>query len=361
MKTLSIARKGLVAPLFAAISLAMIYAPANAADYPQRVAIGGNSAKYGLGVSDVALLRRDAGPGASVRVDQLLKQFSASTDPITTRGTFKTERGEQKTDVIGEGWSLSVYADGSRMKYRNYAYLDGPNNKPLPLDSRLSQDALEKLGRNFIATKLGQFAVLGRGEALVPYFTQFQVSGGGSTEAGAKPVAETVFANTVIFARSVNGIPVLGPGSKIAVVFANDGQPVGFDLDWSSYQVTASRQKAATLAGIQDRAKKVFPFDLSAADAKTTRFECGYFDLGARKRDVNAPIQTACLVHANKRQIVDKVAYSKDPQSGHTIAAVMSPVPAGATIERDTSWPEALMLLGVKPGNTDIPADNRLR
>ncbi|MES2353203.1 MAG: hypothetical protein V4568_02180 [Pseudomonadota bacterium] len=361
MNKFSIARKSLAVPLFAAISLSMIHAPVNAADYPQRAAIAGNSAKYGLGVSDVALLRRDSGPGASVRVDQLLKQFSASTDPITTRGIFKTERGEQKTNVIGEGWSLSVFGDGSRMKYRNYAYLDGPNNKPLPLTSRLSQDALEKLGRNFVATKLGQFAVLGRGEALIPYFTQFQVGGGGSTEPGVKSVAEEVFANTVIFARSVNGIPVLGPGSKIAVIFANDGQPVGFDLDWSSYQVSTARQKAATLTDIQSRAKKVFPFDLSAADTKTTRFECGYFDLGARKRDVNAPIQTACLVHANKRQIVDKVAYSKDPNSGHTVAAYMSPVPAGATIERDTNWPEALLLLGIKPTNTDVPPTTRLR
>jgi hypothetical protein len=361
MNAFSVARKGLAAPLFAAIGLSITYLSATAADYPQRLTIADRSVKYGVGVSEVPLLRRAPGPGMGVTADLLLKEFAGSFDPITTSGDSKAASSERKIDITGNGWSLNVYADGTRVKYRNYAYLDSPNNKSLPLASRLSQDQLEKLGRDFIATKLGRYVALGKNETLVPYFTEFQVGGGGSTSPGVRPGPEEVLASTVIFTRSVGGIPILGPGSKVAVIIANDGQPVGFDLDWAAYQPTGTTQKVVSLTEVQGRASKLFPFDLSAPDTKTTRFECGYFDIGARKRDVNAPIQSACLIHAHKRQIVDKVAYSQDPNSGHTIAAYMGPIPAGATIERDTSWPQALKLLGIAPPNSDVPGGIRLR
>ncbi|HVK54834.1 MAG TPA: hypothetical protein VM532_07365 [Burkholderiales bacterium] len=361
MTTFSNVQKGLSAALFTAIGLSIISSPSVAADFPQRLAIAERSLKSGVGLSEVPLLRRDPGPGMGVMTEQLVANFGQSGDPITTRGALKTERTETKTSVFGEGWSLQVYADGTRVRYRNYEYLDGANNKPVPLASRMSQEQLEKYGREFIANKLGRYVVLGKNEALVPYFTEFQVGGGGSTLPDAKPVAEEVIANTVIFARSVNGVPILGPGSKIAVIFANDGQPTGFDMDWATYQPTGKTQKVSALTEVQSRARKLFPFDLSASDVKTTRFECGYFDIGARKRDVNAPIQTACLVHANKRQIVDKVAFAADPNSGHTVAAYMGPIPAGATVERDMSWPQALTLLGITPPKSDPPGGTRLR
>jgi len=352
-------RKNLAASLLAALGLSITVSSATAADFPQRQAIAGTSAKYGMSVSQVPLLRRDPGPGMAVITDQMVKEFAGATDAINTRGTYKVERAEQQTRIIGEGWSMHIYADGTRVRYRNYDYLDGPNNKPLPVASRMTQDQLEKLGRNFIATKLARYVTLGKNETLVPYFTEFQIGGGGPALTDTKPVAESVFASTVVFTRSIGGIPVLGAGSKLAIVFANDGQAIGFDMDWASYQPTGGYQKTSTLTDIQGRAKKLFPFDLSASDVKTTRFECGYFDIGARKRDTSAPVQAACLIHANKRQIVDKVAYAQDPNSGHTLAAYMGPIPAGATIERDTSWPQAMKLLGITPPNTDIPGGIR--
>jgi len=359
VKKFSITKNRLAMPLLAALSLGVIQGAANAADFPQRVAIGATSAKYGMNAAAVPLLRREPGPGMGIMSSQLLKEFSSSTDPITTAGDYKTTRGVDKIGFIGNGWSMQVFADGTRIKYRNYDYLDGTNNKPLPVTSRLTQSQLEKLGREFIATKLKSYVRLGSNETLVPYFTEFQVGGGGSTLPGSKPVAEEVFASTVIFARSVGNIPVLGAGSKIAVIFANDGRAAGFDMDWAAYQDTGIMQKTAPLTEVQGRAMKLFPFDLQASDTKTTRFECGYFDIGARKRDTEATLQSACLVHANKRQIVDKVVYARDPTSGHTVAAHMAPIPAGATIERDASWPQALTLLGITLPNTDVPGEKR--
>jgi len=359
VKKFSNSKNRLAIPLLAALSLAAVETAATAADFPQRVAIGATSAKYGVNATAVPLLRREPGPGIGIMSSQLLKEFSASTDPVTTAGDYKTSRGVDKINFIGNGWSLQVFADGTRIKYRNYDYLDGANNKPLPVASRLTQSQLEKLGREFIATKLKSYVRLGANETLVPYFTEFQIGGGGSTLPDSKPAAEEVFASTVIFARSVGGIPVLGAGSKLAILFANDGRAAGFDLDWAAYQDTGIAQKAASLTEIQGRAMKLFPFDLRSTDTKTTRFECGYFDIGARKRDVEAPVQAGCLVHANKRQIVDKAVYAADPTSGHTIAAHMAPIPAGATIERDASWPQALRLLGLSVPNVDVPGDKR--
>lgn len=360
MKMFSATRKTLGLSLLTIIAASAVQLSAVAADFPQRQEIAAISAKYGVNASAVPLLKREVGPGISVMSDRLLKGFSTATDPVTTAGSFKTQRGIDKIAFIGTGWTLQVYADGTKVRYRNYDYLDGVDNKPLPLASRLTQSQLEKLGREFVSSKLGRYVTLGLNETLVPYFTEFQVHGGGSTLPDAKPVDDVVMASTVIFTRAVGGIPVLGAGSKLAIIFANNGKAAGFDMDWAAYQNTGVMQKVASLTEVQGRASKLFPFDLASADTKVTRFECGYFDIGARKHDVNAPVQSACLVHANKRQIVDKVVYDKDPTSGHTLAAHMGPIPAGATIERDTSWPQALTLLGVKVPNTDVPADKRI-
>ena len=346
-------------PLLTGLALSIACMAANAADFSQRTALAERSLKSGLGVDSAPLLTRAPGPGQRVATELFVKEFSLSDDGITTKGLVKTEVGKDKTTVIGDKWAMQIYGDGTKVKYRNYEFLDSADNKPVGVASRLSQDALEKLGREFIGRRLVQFVKLSKNETLVPWFTEFQVQGGGSIEAGVRPVAETVLASTVIFTKAVNGIPVLGPGSKVAVVFDNNGQAAGFDMDWSAYQVTSSIQKVASLSEVQGRANKLSPFDLGASDTKITRFECGYFDLGARKRDVNAPIQTACLVHANKRQIVDKVAYAEDKNSGHTVAAVMSPIPAGLNIARDANWPQAIQLLGGTPPNSDVPPSSK--
>jgi hypothetical protein len=361
MKTSTPIRAILSAALIAALGLSIVPLGANAADFPQRVAIGERSAKSGLGLAEVPLLKRNMGPGLDVMAEQLLADLSKSEDPVNTRGEFKAEKEENRLAFLGTGWTLQVYGDGTRVRYRNYEYLDGAGAKPLPVAKRLTNAKLEKLGRKFIDTKLGRYALLDKGEALVPYFTEYQIGGVGSTKPGAKPAVEEVFASTVIFARSVDGVLILGPGSKIAVIFANDGQPVGFDMDWARYERTGEMQKVLPLKEIDGRTAKLLPFDLSSPDVKTTRFECGYFDLGGRKRDPEAPIQTACLIHANKRQIVDREAFGKDPKSGHTVAAHMGAIPAGAKVELDKNWPQALALLGIEPPKQEPPEEERPR
>jgi hypothetical protein len=49
------------------------------------------------------------------------------------------------------------------------------------------------------------------------------------------------------------------------------------------------------------------------------------------------------------------VAYARDKNSGHTVAAYMGPIPAGATVSRDTSYPSAEATRH-RAANSDIPS-----
>src|SRR5687768_14891263 len=186
MKSFTSTRSILSAALLAIFALPITSAPSFAADYPQRIAIGERSAKSGVGLAEVPLLKRHLAPGMEIVAEQLLSEFSKAEDPVNTRGDFKVERADDKMALIGTGWKLQVYGDGSTVRYRNYDYLDGPGAKPLALSARPTQAALEKAGRQFIATKLARYVQLDKNEALVPYFTQFQIDGGGSTAPGAR-------------------------------------------------------------------------------------------------------------------------------------------------------------------------------
>ena len=106
-----------------------------------------------------------------------------------------------------------------------------------------------------------------------------------------------MFANTVVFSRVINGVPVIGAGSKIAIIFANNGKPVGFDFDWARYEQTGEKQATLGITELNARAAKLSAVDLKSPYTKITRLECGYFDFGARRRDPFAPLQTA-LRHA---------------------------------------------------------------
>jgi hypothetical protein len=336
----------------------VLSAPSFAADYPQRIAAAARAQKTALGKLTVPLLRRAPGLGREVVAEMLLKRFSDPLDSIQTSGLPAIERRKDRTDFVGKGWILHVDDDGTSVRYRNYAYLDGANNKPLPLAQRMSQDTLEKLGMEFIKSRLGDLIPIAKNEQLLPFFSEFQISGGGSTKPGEKPMAEEVFANTVVFSRVIGGIPVIGAGSKIAIIFANNGKPIGFDFDWAGYDASGEKQTTLSITEVNARAAKLSAVDLKSPDTKVTRFECGYFDFGARRRDPLAPLQTACAMHVHKKEIVDADVFAKDPSSGHTIAAFMQAIPLGSKPAVDSKWPEARILLGMGSEQLGMPPVN---
>ena len=334
----------ILAPIVFALTL---NAPSFAADYPQRVAAAARAQKAALGKLTVPLLRRAPGLGREVVAEMLLKRFSNPLDSIQTSGLPAVERCKDRIDFVGAGWILHVDDDGTSVRYRNYAYLDSTNNKPLPLAQRMSQDVLERMGMEFIKSRLADLIPVAANEQLLPFFSEFQRSGGGSTKPAVAPIAEEVFANTVVFSRVIGGVPVIGAGSKIAIIFANNGKPVGFDFDWARYEATGEKQITPGITEINARAAKLSAVDLKSPYTKMTRFECGYFDFGARRRDPLASLQTACAMHVHKKEIVDADLFAIDPNSGYTVAAFMQAIPLGSKPAVDTKWPEARILLGM--------------
>ena len=321
--------------------------PAGAADFAERKQAADLSAKQGFQREELRLLKRAPGPGRDQVLRALMGRFEGGTEGIKMEGRFTTDLHKQHLSVIGNEWFLQVYGNGEKVRYRNHGLLDGPNNKPLPVADRLSDEKLKQLGLDFINNEVSGFVKLGSGENLVPYFTEFQIGGGGSTKEGARRDPEYVAASTVVFTRSINGVPVIGPGSKIAVTFANDGTPVGFDYDWPVYEAFGKNQRVLPLSEIRGRATKAGAFDLNSADTVLKSFECGYFDMGARRHDAGAPVQAGCIVHASQRRIVDKAAHDKDRESGHILDARVTVIPAGVQIEREDQWPEAAKILGL--------------
>ncbi|CAI8782378.1 conserved protein of unknown function [Methylocaldum szegediense] len=352
MKTLHDFKRKTIAPVIAAMGISLISGASYAADYPERIASEERSRRVGVGLDEVPLLSRAQGPGAEKVASQLLSRFHSLPGAVHTSDRYQKEVTKNQIALVSdEGWHLQVFADGSSVRYRNYRYLNEAGAKlARPVAERFSQEELEKLGRNFIEENLRDWVTLGDGEQLVPFFSEFEVTGGGSTKAGARMDPEMVHASTVVFTRTVGELPVVGGGSKIAVIFANDGQPVGFDFDWPRYEKTGRSQKVLSLNEIKKRGEAYSPFKVDDAAVKDLHFDCGYVDFGARKRDFNAPVQAGCLRQAAKKSIIDREAYAKDKNSGHVISASLDYFPAGATVEPDAVWESAL-----KPGGAEPP------
>ncbi|MCB1034016.1 MAG: hypothetical protein KDD47_09310 [Acidobacteria bacterium] len=321
--------------------------PASAADFPERQALEARSVESGLGIDRIPLLQRLAGPGRETVAEQALARFAQAVGGVTTAGGSRLDLDEKRHGVIGDdGWFLTVYADGSRIHYDNYTFLESRPELALPLEQRLSQEVLEALGRSFVTGELQGFVSLGSGERLVPSFTEFLVQGGSSTEPGGPVEEDTVLASTIVFSRTVNGVAIVGPGSKIAVTFANDGTAVAFDVDWARYQPTGELQDVLPVAKILERSAALRD---GVGEENLEHMECGYFDLGGRKRDVEAPLQAGCFL---------QVSVETPIEDGHLLAAYAEAVPAGVSVEADPSWPEAARLAGlpIPPGAPEPPA-----
>jgi hypothetical protein len=315
---------------------------AHAADYPYRTTLTSKSATSGLGATDVELIKRLPGAGADQVLDMLRARFASSQGAVNTRGASEREQERHSHALKGDGWLLQVYADGTYVRYRNYAVLESKQNLARPVAQRLSQQALEERGRRFISEALAEAVPLGAGEVLVPLFTEHEINGSRSATLDAAADVETVTASTVIFGRTIGGISVVGPGSKIAVVFTNDGEAAGFDYDWPRYAMTGQRQGVIAMPQIRQRARGLTTVELDAPGVSVKRVECGYFDAGARRRwrDPSAPIQAACGFHYSQRTLAN------GPTPTDMLAAYVEAIPAGVVIESDAGWPQAIRLTG---------------
>jgi hypothetical protein len=188
---------------------------------------------------------------------------------------------------------------------------------------------LEARGRQFISSVLADQIVLGKSEQLEVWRTSYELELSGSGDANPGAVQQKVAANKIVFTRAVGEVPVLGPGSKVSVTFANDGAVIGFQYDWSDVAATGTTKHSALASVVNGRVKALL--QAHGQNVGLTRLECGYYDTGAIVVPSLGQIQAGC------------VAESVVTQSG-TLAGFTDAVPASDVVDRDPAWPETLLI-----------------
>jgi hypothetical protein len=314
---------------------------ARAADFPLRTSLAAASRTQGVGRTELPLLRRGAGAGAARVLEVMSAKLGAAGRPEVVPGQDRTVASWK------DGRTLVIHGDGTKVSFRDDQELrSGPQ---VPLAERPAKEWLAQVGLQFIQRELADFIRLGAGEKLEPFSTRVEV-GIGADVTSRGPPAEQVLTNAVVFTRTVDGVPVLGAGSKVALLINNDGKVAGFDFDWAEYQRTGQRVKVLGAARIQDRVKQLASVQVDAPGAAVQRYECGLFDAGLRHSDPRSAVQGACVVHASERRIVDEAAHARNPADGHVVTATVDVIPIGETVEADSHWPQARMLASGQVG-----------
>ncbi len=287
--------------------------------------------QQGFGRESVMLLASEPGPGREVTASRLRTLLAQSGGRFGHR-LRATDLKEAQSDrrilsYVGEDSYLEVYTDGTKFRFRGY--LDDPKEiERIGTRGKLGQSELESLGRRFITEALASLVKVGAGEAITFLGTRHLMHGGGDERGNAR---DQVIANIAIFGREVDGIPVVGSGSKIAVWFAADREPVGFDVDWPAYKVTQTVQGILPRDRLRERVDAVITVPSDSSMYRVTRFECGYVDLGVTKR--GGQIQAGCAVFYDGRE---RPANS----AAETLTwARVEFIPAGVQVVKDDQWP----------------------
>jgi len=318
------------------------YAKRNQPTHPiseYRFALNLTSLARGIPADSVPLLDVAQGPGRAEVTDRLLASLAQLDLGVGPKAVRSKDENDKRLAVYGDGWKLKVYGDGSRAEFRHYGYIDKmePEMAKYP---PLEPEQLVELGRRFVGQVLASHIPMEKGEELIPFGVQYQVNAEQTPDANDEPEQTTVAA-AVIFSRKVDGVDVLGKGSKVAVLFANNGTPFGFDFDWPTLHTFGVEQKVAPIEELHERAASVARLGETAFGVQLERFECGYYDAGESKRSLGVPMQPACFHFYSAKS----KAEAEDGASGLLTMAYVDPVPAGTEIVPDENWDTALELL----------------
>ena len=292
----------------------------------------------GFGAESVMLLAPERGPGREAVAKELRGMLTQYRLGRATNGSdFKeTQYDKRILSFVGERSYLEVYTDGTKVRFR--ADLDDPKGAAQTGSHRkLDKEALETLGRRFIGDALRSVVKVGGNESLTFLGVRYLHQGGGDEYERKKD--DRVIANIAVFGREINGLPVVGSGSKVAVWFTGDREPAGFDVDWPAYRVLQTSQKVLPQDRLKARVEAVTRAPKGSSESRVDRFECGYVDLGATKR--SAQIQPGCSVAFEGRTVTG---------SGTLQWARAEFVPAGRRVMKDPKWPLAnLIATGKEP------------
>lgn len=268
-------------------------AKAGEVDLPYREAVAAQSRLEALGARQVELLERLPGPGREVVLAQLLDLFPrpgsvAEGEP----GVEKVLADADSLRAQGSGWYLEVRGGGEWMRYWNWGYLHGSGNPLMPVESRLSPTVLEEMAQECLKHELGPFVRLGPGEELRAWTASYLVRG---FKGQSGPEELFVEASRITLVRVVRGVPVVGSGSRVSMIFANDGTLVGFDLDWPELRASGRKVMTDKIATVRSRAESELREQVGVAGPEERRPLCGYYDPGGELAKAPALLGPACI------------------------------------------------------------------
>jgi hypothetical protein len=308
------------------------------------------SLKSGVGVSSLPILERLPGD---------LEKTVAALLPVACGANCASHVRETVQGAVrlrDKGWQLDVSNDGTSAEFVDLDVLARARESGVDKSATKSQADLEDAGRSFIAKNLANVITLGPGEELVAEATSHRTEGGGSPSGQVAPTLVT--ASRVLFSREINGVPVMGTGSKIAVTFHSDGAVESFRYDWPTYVNTGKQQSMAASSAILQRVQMVtsarsgvrasqavvVPAAATAATEvplgpglQLQRLSCGYFDAAQAAVGSAKVVQAGCYYHA---------VHAVTSDDRLVRAGFAGAVPAATAPEADSSWPEEGLLRG---------------
>ncbi len=325
------------------IAAALVPFAVSAKNYEARESLDRKSREKGISTSSLSLLERIPGAGNQDVAEKILKRFKGKNDPKKT-ATFGIsddaeylvlkEPDQYEIREKNGNWKIKVWVDGTRFHISDYDYIDTNKIEKIPVEKRFSNEKLEKIGRKYIKDHLADFVETEFGEEIVPLWTEFELMGAES-EDGQK-VTDMVNASKVYFGRKIDGIDIVGGGSKISLTVANDGAVIDVMVDWPKYQRSSEIQEIVGIGEIMERLSVYGKKDKSVNKVKLNRFECGYYDPGAKYTDVYGFVQSGCVA----------IVTGDDAENaGNPGFRVISAIPSGKTVEWDDNWPEAKAIL----------------
>jgi hypothetical protein len=298
------------------------------------------SRREALGGRALPLLKMAEGPGREERLARLLDVLAESPDRrIHVRNPGRRSDSPRSTVLFGGdgSWYLKVSEDGTRFRYQGN--IDDAREKEADATlPKLDLATLERLGLDFVTTRLRTLVPLGRDERLVFLASRYLREGSATA---TTPFDSQVVGNLAVFGREIGGTYVAGPGSKVAVWFSNRGEPMGFFADWPAYDVVGPAKPTLDIAGVRELLARHGSHPLDTIERNMRQFQCGYMDLGLGKRG-RAPVQAGCVVqHAGPLPDGD----------GELHYGSLESVPISTEMVEDPDWPVTGCIATGKPGN----------
>jgi hypothetical protein len=318
-------------------SAMMLSVMAPAEELPQSKAMKQGSLANGFGASTLPVLRR------STRASQA-EVASALRAAVCADCSSPRAQQDGNLQSSTERFRVTVSSDGTAADFRDLAVAARSHAQAKPMAQKMSAAVLQKAGLAYITAKLGTSIVLGENEELVPLLTDYRVEGAQDLSTGV--VTRSVAANRIVFGRKLNGVPVVGNGSRVVITFANDGSVESFHYDWPNYASSGSQRMVTTsallgriqqavgaragvapelTAAIPEHNEAVGPVALNRG-TQLESMECGYYDAGADAGLTS--VQPGCVYHA----------VSESP-SGMRVGYAGA-VPGGEQFDADARWVE---------------------